>query len=468
MKTAKLLRSVICLLLVFAMAFLATGCKGSGDDSSDYTYSEYWIEEEIEVGEEGNGDTNTTTSGGNTATTSSGGKNTTTASTPEKGSLKGKTIKMLLWYEMPERESSVVDAFTKKTGCKVQVIKTSTSNYQTKLASLVSSGSAPDAASIFAQNYPTMVIRNLFEPLKDSEIDFNYKLWDKELMDLYKWNNNYYGVIAKGSMYGDMWCVYYNKTMFEERGQKTPYEIWKANPNDWTWDRLRQVAKDMTYGTGSSKTYGLSCMYSQAFMLSTGKDFVKISGSNITNTAKDNDVKTAWKYINDILDVDKSMDRANSAVTDLVNRKAAMLVEGQYQMQSENTLATQMKDDWGVVPFPKANTADKYYVPARPPLWGIGKGAKNSAAAAEFLKYYLDVANEETKIYANEECREVHAWMWEQSKGINFSSGVLNFGGNTTNLVSHIMGGSENVDSIIDANMQSINADIAAVMGEIG
>ena len=133
MKTTKLLRSVICLLLVFAMAFLATGCKDSGDDSSDYTYSEYWIEEEIAEEDDGATDTDTTSSSGGSTTTSSGGG--TTTSTPEKNSLKGKTIKMLLRYEMPERESSVVDAFTKKTGAKVQLIKTSMSNYQTKLAS---------------------------------------------------------------------------------------------------------------------------------------------------------------------------------------------------------------------------------------------------------------------------------------------------------------------------------------------
>ena len=259
-----------------------------------------------------------------------------------------------------------------------------------------------------------------------------------------------------------------DKDLFEERGQKTPYEIWKANPNDWTWTKLREVAKSMTYGTGTSKTYGLSVMNSKPFMLSTGKDFVNIAGNNITNTSKDGDVKKAWKFINDMLDVDKSIDRANSAITDLINRKAAMLVEGQHQMQSENTLNSQMKDAWGVAPFPKADGASKYYTPVRACLWGIGKGAKNSAAAAEFLKYWLDIANEETKVYANEECREVHAWMWEQAKGVDFSSGVLNFGGNTTDLTANLMGGSENVDSVIDANFDAINADIAAVLGEVG
>ncbi|MBQ1279429.1 MAG: extracellular solute-binding protein [Acutalibacteraceae bacterium] len=468
MKTLKLWRSVICIMLVLMLALTATACKGGSGDDTSYTYSEYWIEEEIED-DSADADADTGSSKDSaTTTTSSTGKDSGTTSTPKKDSLKKTNLKMLLWYEMPERESSVVDAFTKKTGARVQVIKTSTANYQTKLASLVSSGSAPDLACIFAQNYPTLVIRNLFDPIKDSEFDFDYKLWDKSLMDQYKWNGNYYGVIAKGSMYGDMWCVYYNKTLFQERGQKTPYEIWKADPNAWTWDKLRETAKNMTYGTGSSKTYGLSCMYPQAFMLSTGKDFVNISNGKITNTANDNDVKTAWKYINDMLDVDKSMDRANSAVTDLINRKAAMLIEGQYQMQSENTLAKGMKDEWGVVPFPKYNSASKYYVPIRPPMWGVGKGSKNSAAAAEFLKYYLDVANEEANIYANKECREVHAWMWEQAKGVNFNEGVLNFGGNTTSLVANIMGGSENVDSVIDSNMQAINADIAAVMGEIG
>lgn len=473
MKTLKLVRSIVCFMLVLAMMLLTVACKSNNDP--ELTYSEYWVTEEEIIEEDVPGGAGDTTSDGGAAQTGNkdtankgdGSKDTAT-SDKDTSSLKGKTVKVLIWYDVPEREKSVSDAFTKKTGCKVQFVKTSVNNYQTKLASMVASGSAPDAAAIFAQNYPTLLIRGLFDPLKDNEFDFGNKLWDKSTMDLYKWNDKYYGVAAKGSMFADMWCVYYNKDLFEERGQKTPYEIWKANPDDWTWTKLRDVAKAMTYGTGTNKTYGLSVMYSKAFMLSTGKDFVNIAGTNITNTSKDGQVKKAWKFINDVLDVDKSMDRANSAVTDLVNRKAAMLIEGQYQMQSENTLKTQMKDAWGVAPFPKADGADKFYTPLRVCLWGIGKGAKNSAAAAEFLKYWLDIKNEVKEVYANDECREVHAWMWEQAKGVDFSTGVINFGGNTTNLIAHIMGGSENVDSTIDANYDSINADIAAVLGEIG
>lgn len=474
MEAIKLAKNMVCVALVGSMALLSTACRKNSEKGSSYTYSEYYIEDDsVDNSTDGNGVGDNSGSGNNNDKNSnsanSNAHNSQSGKTdPGNSAKKNSTVKVLVWYDVPKRESSVADAFTKSKGYKVQFVKTSLNNYQTKLASLVASGSAPDCAAILGETYPSTVIRGLYEPLS-SDFDLKNNIWDQGLIEQYKWSGEYYGVVAKGSMFGDMYCVYFNKTLFDERGEKTPYQIWKEDSNAWTWTKFREVAKSMTYGTGDNKKYGFSISAPSTFMLSTGKDFVNVSGNTIINTSNDGDVRKAWKFFNDMLDNDGTCDRSNSSKADLINRKAAMFVAGQWMMQSDNEFSKQMKDEWGVAPFPKADISSTYYVPFRVVLWGVGKGAKNSKGAAEFLKYWLNPANEVSNVYANEECREVHKWMWQQAKGNNFSEGVLAFGapGLQSELISKVSGGSEKVDSELDSRKGQIDAAIKVVLGEI-
>ena len=425
-KTKSILKALICGFTAAVMAVTAAGCAGSSDNGSEKT------ELKVDSG------------------------------------LRGTKVKVLTWYEVDERESSVSDAFSEKTGIDVKYIVSSTSNYQTKLASLVASGASPDLACILSTSYPSMLIRGLMSELDEQYFDLSDSVYDIDLMNKYKWNDKYYGVAVKGSMMGNMYCVYYNKTMFDERGQQTPYEIWKNNPDDWTWDKLAELAKNMTYTNSAGTVYGLSISYPYAFMLSSGEDFVKIEGSSITNNMSSNTIKNAWKFENRIKETDKSLMPGNAHYVDLIQGKTAMHINGQWFMQKGNSYDKEMTDEWGVAPFPKQNDGE-YYVPFAGNMWGTPKNAENVAGAAAFIRYWLDPANEEAAVYASDECREVHEWLWKQQKSILFSEGIINFksSGVFNQLCGSLMSGSNGVDTVLASQSPTIDSNIKLVLDEM-
>lgn len=416
MKVTNKLKRFISLLLALLMLFLIAGCKSQKEDntsSDEYEYVEEVISEVVEKTEY-------------TSDPVASGSSAITGSKTETPKINGSTVKVLLWYEPSKSETRIKEEFEKKTGCKVQFIKTSLANYQTKLASLVATGAAPDSAAMPVSGYPSAVINGLFDELPTQYFNLNNKLWDIKTMDNYKWKDNYYGVVAKGSTMGDFYLVYFNQTLFEERGVETPYEVWKANPDNWNWNKLVELSKKMTYGNGDDKMYGLICDYAGTFLWSTGKDFVSVNNGKITNTCQDAKVKEAWKFFCNLRDVEKVLYPVNSSENDFINRKGAMYIGGSWLLQADQSFNKNVKDDWGAVPFPKQNNGS-YYAPFRANLWGVGKGAKNPAGSAAFLSYWLDPAHYNTKeLYAQPQFRDIHQWMWNQEKGNCYSNGVLN------------------------------------------
>lgn len=454
-KYFKILLSALC---IAAIALTTAGC-------GKVEYTDSVITSEIIVPGEDDGDSASSGSG-STATDSKSDGNGNASSGTSSGAktnknLKGTTVKLLLWYKIPEREQSVLDAFTKKTGIKVKVTSVAEKNYMTTLSSRVASGASPDLVCILGNNYPTPIVRGLMQELDSKYFDINNKIYDKELMDAYKWGGKYYGVAVKGSMFGDMYCVFYNKTMFEERGQQTPYEIWKKNPNAWTWTKFYEVAKNMTYSTSAGQIYGFSIAYPQATMLSANTDFIKLSNGALKNNMSDAALKTAWKWTN-TLKTDGCMMPGNAYYTDLTQGKVAMHIGGQWFMQKGNSFDTGMKDKWGVAPFPKQDNGD-YYVPFRAALWGVPKNASNVAGAAACINYWLDPANEEKEVYASKECREVHNWLWSQKKGLLISQGIADFqkSGQFTEICNKLMTGANAVDTWLSSYAPAIDSCIA-------
>lgn len=472
-KKFRALKALLSVLCVAAVVLTGAGCNKVKYNESEIT-SEIFVPGED--GESGSGSSGETTGGESTASggknnasgtssgkggkTASGGKNTTVTDKD----LKGSTVKILVWYDVPKSEQSVIDAFTKKTGIKVKFTKVAQKNYMTTLASRVGSGASPDLACIIGDTFPTPIVRGLMQELDSKYFDVNSSIYAKDVMDAYKWNGKYYAVAVKGSMMGDMYCVYYNKSMFDEMGVETPYEIWKKSPNSWTWSKFLEISEKMTRKTAAGQIYGVSIAYPQAVMLSAGTDLIKLSDKGFTNNMSDQKVKTAWKWINK-LKASGAMMTANAYLTDLTQGKVAMHVNGQWLMQKGSAYATGMKDSWGVAPFPKQDNGE-YYVPFRGTMWGVPKNASNVAGAAACVNYWLDPANSVSEVYANKECEEVHNWLWKQKKSILMSEGVINFktAGLSTKIYSELMAGENAVDTTLASYTATVNGCIEYAM----
>lgn len=102
------------------------------------------------------------------------------------------------------RKRAVLDAFTAKTGIKVEVTETAgTTAYTEKIVSLMSSNMAPDIIAFNSDtNFPGWT-SSVLQPLDKNIFRLDDKIWDKSVMDALKVGDNYYGVNIAGSFTND-------------------------------------------------------------------------------------------------------------------------------------------------------------------------------------------------------------------------------------------------------------------------
>ncbi len=443
----KNLKRICALCLAVAFCFTLTACRKnpSGDGSSGY-FSSFSSEDivvsdvESDVSSEdiASEDTgvlkNPTQNSQQAPTTSTGSQdsilgydpNANSSFDPYKGveNYNGKTVKMLTWWSFSDDEQKRIDNFTSKYGIKVKPIKTDLANYQTKLAGLITSGSSPDLCGLQAEYFPMVVIKNRVQPIDTSywNIEEDVAL-DKTLMDQFSWGGKYYGVNVKGSMFSERAVIFYNKSMFQNKGVKTPYEEYIAG--NWNWDTMRDAATKLT--NTAQGVYGFADRSYNAinWLLTNDTDLVLLNNDKITNNLTAEKVKTSMGYISDM--IASGSVKTEASIADFLSGNVAMFAAGSSYMWGTNTIATSMKSAWGVAPFPSPK-GQKAIVANEGTMWAFPANAKNVGAANYFIRYFLDPSNLTKDPCANEECTKVFSDISHTSDiRTCFSKGLISF-----------------------------------------
>ncbi len=307
--TSKRSVGILALLLAIIICFSACGGEvessstdGTGEDAATdtsvvSTASENKTEDKTED--------NASTGSKNQATAS---KNTTVVgktvwdkdylkSMP--ASVKNKGVKLLLWRKLENSEQKMINDFTKKTGCKVDVITTTEAAYSTKLVSMITAKESPDVCVLMTTQFPSIASKSM-QPLDDKIFRLKDDCWNKQYMDTYIINGKYYGVAMSGAWNctDTVYMTYYQPSVLKSCGvTRMPYELWKEGK--WNWEEQYQIASAVKKA-GKSYT-GISYQSSDLFMLSAGVDFVTYNGKKFTNnlgSAKDDSVIVkAWKQV---------------------------------------------------------------------------------------------------------------------------------------------------------------------------
>lgn len=303
------------------------------------------------------------------------------------------TVRIMTHWALSDAEQSILDDFTDKYGTKIKVINVTKTLYQSKLASMVASGDAPDLCEMDASDFPTSIINDLVEPIskgaafnieKDPELDIRQ-------MDAFKWKGQYYGVNLRNNMTYQRYCIYYNETMFNNRGVKTPYKYWKEGK--WNWDTFAELAKKMTYEKNGTKVYGYSGedTEQQGFLLAAGVDFVTNNNGKITNNLKNSKLIKVLQGISE-LRANGYWNPEDKGTGPFMQGLTAMCGSRTWLMEKNQDFTTKMTDKWGAVPMPSP-AGQEEIVGINPTMWCIAKGAKNPNAASYVLRYWLDYDN---------------------------------------------------------------------------
>ena len=430
---------------------------------------------------------NSTASQAPVSTNSSAVTSSTAANQPSGGDvltdaknagISGSNVKMLIWWTAGKDDKAEAENFSKATGAKVVYETAALNQYQTNLSAKVMSRNAPALAAIINEWYPQPITRKLMQPVSNVS-GWNFKdnnIYALSLMDQFSYKGEYYGIALKGSNMTTFEVMFFNKSILSKSGvkigQDDPYTLWKAGK--WNWDTCLEIAKKCN----KNGVFGMSNVGQYFWMLSSGEDFVKSTKAGLRNNVNSAGVLNAWSWNWELIYKHKVVDTSYTGQTPFYQGKAAMLGAGSYMMQADsshsNYVPQNMKDPWGVVPFPSPK--GKTVAGCEGTVWGFPKGVegKTLQAAAWYLRYYLDDYTYSARdFYPQNDCWEVMKWMWDQQIQSYNSVGILTYGGeHTAYTIQYSLVDEADTKAKLNANLKQwegvLTANIKKIESELG
>ncbi|QHT62427.1 sugar ABC transporter substrate-binding protein [Paenibacillus lycopersici] len=162
------------------------------------------------------------------------------------GSGGGKKVDIVWWFPAKEQETAmkqIADNFNKsqdKINLKVQL--TAGADYYTKLQTTLAAKNGPDIMWMNGPNFPKFQSKGFLLKYDDFIESDNFSMdnYPESLVKLYS-KDGVYGMPKDYDTIG----LFYNKALFDKAG--VPYPT-----DNWTWDDVRDAAKKLTVGSGSS------------------------------------------------------------------------------------------------------------------------------------------------------------------------------------------------------------------------
>ena len=387
--TTKKLTAIITALIMITAVI--SGCRSNSDELSYLSYYEY---ESDTQGDGSNssvnsadGKTSSENKGGNTSNTSD--KNNSTASA-KPSTLKGSTVKFATWEDISKTEyGPVIEAFTKKTGIRIKIVSVPQHEYITKLTGLIAAGNSPDVIKDNGEFPRTVAIA---QSIDTSGINPADTRWDQTVTKMSTVKGKVYLIASTQTNFQCRFLCYYNKRLFANNGINSPADY--VNQKNWTWETFKKAASEIK--TAAGLTYGVSIdtgYFNQAY----GAGFVKFKNGKFYNGINENAMTDCWRYL-----LEGSKDGTfylPGKSQPFIDGKAGMIISDTYGLKNAGYFSTMKVSDVGVTYLPKKTASDSVYPSTGfVSAFGIAKGAKNAAGAGEFLKFYLDMNNYDTKL----------------------------------------------------------------------
>lgn len=376
--------------------------------------------------------------------------------------LKGQTVTIMTWWPTLPYEKAKMNNFTKKTGIKIKWLYVDSKNYMQQLSALKMQGNAPDIACITADQYPSAIMSDYFQPITNGKLNLNDSMYDKNSMKQLSWNGKEYGVIVKGGSHVTMGLMMFNADMFKKYGVTDPYTLWKQGK--WTWDTMVSTGKEIQKKsnvkaalTGEYQFYRLE--------LTCGEDAVTIKNGKLVNNTKSKTYRDAYKFACNLTNkgqykiADAGLNRDG-----FMRGEAAMMVEESWALQTGERYEN-CSFKIGYAPLPcKTN---KTVVPSDAQLWGFPVGSKHIEAASYALEYWMNPKYDEagTQLWVNESAASFVNWLWEQPKVFKVCEGIINYGGDYkwADYQNDTLGSPSDVDSTMDRWSKIIDSNIKKI-----
>ena len=365
--------------------------------------------------------------------------------------LKGTTIKYMYWWNPKNQmEKDAIASFEKATGCKIEPVVASYSDFITQLTAKVAAGDSPDIVRLLG-NLTNRT--SALQPITNSGFDFNDTFWDSQVMKDYTFNGKVFATNAKNSAIMDYAVIYYNKNALKNAEMEDPYTIWKNTPNEWTWTNFWKMCDEFVKANNNrAGYYGATFEYLDAYVFALNgyaTTYNSAKGkyvSGLTNKA----TIVGWQRTLDA--IDKKWLVPSHDVTAFDNAKILFFWSGPYSARTEDARQEALKSQnaLGIVPLPTDSKVQNLYEYT---AFGIPEGAKNAAAVPYYLRWVLDQNSYDmSKVWYNAEAKEVMDYVASSDK-ISYNHSYV------PGLESDLKkGGSKQVESVLNSYTNVVNA----------
>lgn len=303
-------------------------------------------------------------------------------------SMKGQTVRYATWINHWETEGKVpLSNFYKDTGLNVELFTVAQGSYVEKIMTSIASGDIPDAfkTNEGKDNFPLTI--QLAAPIDVvSTVDLNEPIWHKSMLETGTIDGHVYLVNTIGSPWSGSNLVYYNKSLFEDNGFKTPSEYYEEG--NWTWTTMLKVMKDIkALGTDFHGGY----IDVEVLGDSAGASFCMYDYKTATfssGVAKKELMQTYQWYADA-----REQGLTTGSFANFKDGKCGIVITGVYGLKNTGHFKDMNWNDIGFTYLPALEDGTQGKISSIYRMYGIIDGAPNANAAGYFLRYWLDPNN---------------------------------------------------------------------------
>lgn len=454
------------MVVVLCMSPLA-GCKNGKDAISTESFS---MEGDFTI--IGNGDnTDSSNSGSNstpeqsTSNNTASDKKTETNVDPNKTTslsaaevlakmpkAKVKELKVCCWEDYRNTAyGKALEEFEKKTGVKVKPQIISKDSYDNEVAALIAKGDSPDLVLMIRTK--TSSIKNL-QPISNTGYNFNDTAWDKNVMEDFTFGGRTYAMALKNSPKQNVCVILYNKKALKKAEMQDPYQIWKKNPKDWTWDKLWSMCETFVKKNKNKEGYyGIGFGIQDSYLRSFGTGLLGFNPKTGKYESYINSPQSVERYTILMDKIDKGLASKASDGNSFVMGYTLFNMVYSSMLEKANTQLSQLDGYLGSVPVPTDSTTVPGFEYC---AWGIPIGAKNAEVVPYFVRWVFgpdlyDMSN----FYKDEQAKTVVEEMMSRGDMCMIDGWRYNVWNALTS------GGSSQVKTVLDTYKATIEDEVA-------
>lgn len=271
-------------------------------------------------------------------------------------------------------------------GIEINVIHIPADEYWNKVTTMFAGNAAPDVL-FMSEPFPQYASKGLLLRIDDKMTELgllDLDEWYQVGLDYFTWDGGVYGLPKDVNVY----CTYFNKTLFDEAGLETPDVL--AERGEWTREAFREAAVALTKRDGDSVTqYGcafadLDGWCSAPWIFSAGAQFLNETRDEcLLNSQAAVDTYQFWYDLAYVDRVTPTPGTPSDALTGMSFQtgKIAMSIGGDWEIASDRSCDF----EWGVAPMPVAEGMDQYSGYVHIGGWAIASATEHPEEAMKVL-----------------------------------------------------------------------------------